>query len=98
MDPTLADGSTRNEVIRIIHIGLLCVQDNPEDRPTMSSVVLMLSSYKLTLASPSQPAFFAGSITRSNQLNREGESSEQSKNSSISLSANELSIIKTNPR
>ncbi|XP_026385289.1 cysteine-rich receptor-like protein kinase 10 isoform X2 [Papaver somniferum] len=57
LDPTLFQSSSGNEVIRVIHIGLLCVQDNIEDRPTMSSVVLMLSSYSITLTSPSQPEF-----------------------------------------
>ncbi|XP_026459558.1 cysteine-rich receptor-like protein kinase 10 [Papaver somniferum] len=88
MDPILSQSSSRNEVIRVIHIGLLCVQDNIEDRPTMSSVVLMLSSYSITLASPSQPEFFAGSIpglsTKLNPL-------EHSRNSSKSYSADDIS-------
>ena len=45
------------EIIRYIHIGLLCVQENVADRPTMASVVLMLSSYSITLPTPSKPAF-----------------------------------------
>ncbi|GMP81190.1 hypothetical protein CsSME_00035982 [Camellia sinensis var. sinensis] len=32
------------EVLRLIHVGLLCVQESPEDRPSMSSVVMMLCS------------------------------------------------------
>ncbi|KAL0432909.1 UNVERIFIED_CONTAM: G-type lectin S-receptor-like serine/threonine-protein kinase [Sesamum latifolium] len=32
------------EAVRSIQVGLLCVQQNPEDRPTMSSVVLMLGN------------------------------------------------------
>ncbi|XP_045828352.1 cysteine-rich receptor-like protein kinase 26 isoform X2 [Trifolium pratense] len=57
--------SSRNEILRCIHIGLLCVQDNVAKRPTMSTVVLMLSSYSLSLSIPSEPAFFMGSRTRS---------------------------------
>ncbi|KAK9997132.1 hypothetical protein SO802_021818 [Lithocarpus litseifolius] len=57
VDSTLTAGST-NEIMRCIHIGLLCVQENVADRPTMSSVVLMLNSYSLTLPIPLQPAFF----------------------------------------
>ncbi|KAF8759332.1 hypothetical protein HU200_010373 [Digitaria exilis] len=30
------------EALLCIHIGLLCVQDNPNDRPLMSSVVFIL--------------------------------------------------------
>ncbi|KAE9618636.1 putative protein kinase RLK-Pelle-DLSV family [Lupinus albus] len=57
IDPTLNNGS-RNEIMRCIHIGLLCVQQNLADRPTMASVVLMLNSYSTTLPVPSEPAFF----------------------------------------
>ncbi|KAL0398721.1 UNVERIFIED_CONTAM: Cysteine-rich receptor-like protein kinase [Sesamum radiatum] len=47
-----------NQMLRCIHIGLLCVQENASDRPTMSSVLHMLSSSSLTLAVPSQPASY----------------------------------------
>ncbi|EOY12716.1 S-locus lectin protein kinase family protein, putative [Theobroma cacao] len=45
------------EVLRAIHIGLLCVQRNLEDRPSISNVVLMLSS-EVPLPQPKQPGFF----------------------------------------
>jgi len=38
-------------------VGLLCVQEWPEDRPTMSSVVSMLSSECTLLSQPKQPGF-----------------------------------------
>ncbi|XP_059624192.1 G-type lectin S-receptor-like serine/threonine-protein kinase At4g27290 [Cornus florida] len=47
------------EVFRSIHIGLLCVQQSPEDRPSMSSVVMMLSS-EIALPQPKEPGFFSG--------------------------------------
>ena len=50
-------------MMRCIHIGLLCVQEDLNDRPTMASVVLMLSSATLTLPVPSEPAFFMHSTT-----------------------------------
>ena len=46
-----------SELLRSIHIGLLCVQQHAEDRPTMSSVVVMLDN-ESTLPPPKQPAFF----------------------------------------
>ncbi|MFS7978684.1 putative protein kinase RLK-Pelle-DLSV family [Helianthus anomalus] len=50
IDPTLKSGSSSlHNIIRSIHIGLLCVQDNVLDRPTMASVVLMLNSSSITL-------------------------------------------------
>ncbi|CAN1239380.1 G-type lectin S-receptor-like serine/threonine-protein kinase At4g27290, partial [Linum grandiflorum] len=45
------------EVVRCIHVGLLCVQQKPDDRPSMSSVVVMLSS-DILLPQPKQPGFF----------------------------------------
>ena len=44
--------------MRCIHIGLLCVQENVADRPTIGSVVLMLDNYSITLPIPLEPAFF----------------------------------------
>ncbi|KAL9383222.1 hypothetical protein Peur_023545 [Populus x canadensis] len=45
------------QVLRSIHVALLCVQDNREDRPDMSYVVLMLSNDN-TLPQPKHPGFF----------------------------------------
>ncbi|CAL5345848.1 unnamed protein product [Camellia sinensis] len=62
IDPTLRDGlGPLHEMIRCIHIGLLCVQENAAARPTMAVVVLMLNSFSLTLSLPSEPAFFVRS-------------------------------------
>ncbi|GER27218.1 cysteine-rich receptor-like protein kinase 29 [Striga asiatica] len=47
-----------SDMLRCIQIALLCVQENAIDRPTMASVVLMLSSSTLVLAEPSEPAFY----------------------------------------
>ncbi|KAL8257715.1 hypothetical protein R6Q59_029756 [Mikania micrantha] len=45
-----------SEVIRSIHVALLCVQHHAKDRPTMLSVLLMLVSDSV-LPPPKQPAF-----------------------------------------
>ncbi|KAM3714650.1 hypothetical protein ACB098_01G353300 [Castanea mollissima] len=55
----LGDSCILSEVLRCIHVGLLCVQQRPEDRPNMSSVVLMLSSDN-SLPNPRQPGFVTG--------------------------------------
>ena len=57
IDPTLRHSSI-TEIMRCIHIGLLCVQESVTDRPTMAMIALMLNSYSITLPIPSQPAFF----------------------------------------
>ncbi|XP_022717013.1 G-type lectin S-receptor-like serine/threonine-protein kinase At4g27290 [Durio zibethinus] len=55
-DP-IKDTCNHFEVLRSIHVGLLCVQRSLEDRPNMSNVVLMLSS-EVLLPQPKQPGFF----------------------------------------
>ncbi|KAM5588585.1 cysteine-rich receptor-like protein kinase 25 [Rosa sericea] len=60
MDPLLKDSCNPNEFLRYIHIGLLCVQEDANNRPTMSSVVLMLKSENISLSKPERPAFFTG--------------------------------------
>ncbi|KAK7312935.1 hypothetical protein VNO77_37202 [Canavalia gladiata] len=57
VDAYLADSCNIPEVVRCIQIGLLCLQCHPEDRPNMSSVVVMLSS-EITLPQPKEPGFF----------------------------------------
>ncbi|KAK9116139.1 hypothetical protein Sjap_015086 [Stephania japonica] len=42
---------------KYIQLALLCVQEKPSDRPTMSEVNAMLSSDSVTLPLPKQPAF-----------------------------------------
>lgn len=49
----------RNEALRLIHISLLCVQEDPSFRPTMSTVVLMLGS-ESDLPHPKSPPFSIG--------------------------------------
>ncbi|KAJ0054263.1 hypothetical protein Pint_03471 [Pistacia integerrima] len=60
LDSTLSNSYSRDEVIRCVHVGLLCVQEDPTERPTMATIDLMLNSYSVTLPSPQQPAFYLG--------------------------------------
>ncbi|KAK1416734.1 hypothetical protein QVD17_25850 [Tagetes erecta] len=65
IDPTLKSGSgSMCDMIRTIHIGLLCVQENIVDRPTIASTFIMLNSFSIDLPVPSEPAFFMDSKTR----------------------------------
>lgn len=56
VDSSVGGSYPLQEAWRCIQIGLLCVQENAVDRPTMSDVVMMLSS-ETALPSPEQPAF-----------------------------------------
>ncbi|XVF34130.1 hypothetical protein REPUB_Repub18cG0031600 [Reevesia pubescens] len=55
-DVFLVETGNLSEVLRCIHISLLCLQQHPEERPSMSSVVLMLGSQN-ELPLPKQPGF-----------------------------------------
>ncbi|XP_047337507.1 cysteine-rich receptor-like protein kinase 10 [Impatiens glandulifera] len=57
IDPAIQKTFVAQEVLKCIHIGLLCVQEDPSDRPTMSSVVVMLRSDTMKLPIPEQPLF-----------------------------------------
>ncbi|PWA79101.1 hypothetical protein CTI12_AA208380 [Artemisia annua] len=111
IDTTLKTGSgSLRDTIRCIHIGLLCVQENPVDRPTMASVVLMLNSFSLTLPLPSGPAFFMHSgtdpemplfsdYTSSTSSSGPGKYKlSKSKSRSSQVSVNDLSISEVVPR
>nr|GMD06407.1 putative receptor-like protein kinase At4g00960 [Ipomoea batatas] len=78
------------EMMRCIHLALLCVQENVADRPTMSTVVLMLSGFSMSLPVPSAPPFFMHS-TISNEVLLLPETAAYS-------SQNEASITELYPR
>ncbi|KAF7067242.1 hypothetical protein CFC21_073156 [Triticum aestivum] len=52
-------GTSPDEVLLCVQVALLCVQENPDDRPLMSSVVFVLENGSTTLAAPNRPAYFA---------------------------------------
>ncbi|KAF7120827.1 hypothetical protein RHSIM_Rhsim13G0161400 [Rhododendron simsii] len=96
MDPILKGSCGRNEVMRCIHIALLCVQDDPDVRPSMATVVLMLNSYSVTLGIPQQPASLSESKTRLHTV--KSLESDQSTSKSMHWSVNEASITELDPR
>ncbi|KAK9102005.1 hypothetical protein Sjap_019259 [Stephania japonica] len=54
----MEDELSRCEVLRCIQVGLLCVQQRPDDRPTMPSVVMMLGSDTTNLPQPKHLDFY----------------------------------------
>ncbi|XP_059437183.1 G-type lectin S-receptor-like serine/threonine-protein kinase At1g11330 isoform X2 [Corylus avellana] len=56
-DPMIREPCFEMEILRCIHVGLLCVQEFAKDRPTVSIVISMLKSETLDLPLPKQPAF-----------------------------------------
>ncbi|XP_052160686.1 cysteine-rich receptor-like protein kinase 44 [Oryza glaberrima] len=58
MDPALGRGYAAEEAWRCYHVGLLCVQEDADARPTMSNVLLALISDHMNLPEPSRPPMF----------------------------------------
>ncbi|XP_010931353.1 cysteine-rich receptor-like protein kinase 25 isoform X2 [Elaeis guineensis] len=105
IDQILGNQYEAREVLRCIHIGLLCVQEEPAERPSMASVILMLSSSSVTVPPPSPPAFLmsSGTGTVRTSLSGGGSSSgsttrEPRTGKSKLVSLNDVSITEMEPR
>ncbi|RDY03179.1 G-type lectin S-receptor-like serine/threonine-protein kinase, partial [Mucuna pruriens] len=61
IDSCLKDSCILSEALRCIHIGFLCLQRQPNNRPNMASVVVMLSSEN-ELPQPKEPGFLIDRI------------------------------------
>lgn len=88
IDSVLLHSYNQAEVLKYIHIGLLCVQEDPADRPTMSTVVVMLASDNLNLPQPTEPAFSVGRNAQSAQSTSDGKV----------VSVNEITLSSVFPR
>uniref|UniRef100_A0A6N2N8S7 Receptor-like serine/threonine-protein kinase n=1 Tax=Salix viminalis TaxID=40686 RepID=A0A6N2N8S7_SALVM len=88
MNITIDDSSAFSEILRYIQVGLLCVQQRPDDRPNMSTVVVMLSS-EISLPQPKQPGFYT---------ERNFPEPETSSSSIRSASKNDISFTVFEPR
>ncbi|TVU38685.1 hypothetical protein EJB05_12069, partial [Eragrostis curvula] len=100
LDQTLV-GYARIQALRCIHVGLLCAQVDPDDRPDISAVVFMLTRDGMELQPPEEPAFFFA--RGSNSASRsDGQSSYlYDRSSSIleqDISVNGLTVSEPYPR
>ncbi|XP_022140069.1 G-type lectin S-receptor-like serine/threonine-protein kinase At1g11300 [Momordica charantia] len=57
IDPAIHDSCHHTEILRCMHIGLLCVQEAIKDRPNMLTILSMLNSEIIDLYPPKQPGF-----------------------------------------
>ncbi|KAG6739884.1 hypothetical protein POTOM_057502 [Populus tomentosa] len=57
MDPSLDDTLSSCKLIKCLQIALLCVQENPIDRPSMLEVSSMLKNETAIVTIPKRPAF-----------------------------------------
>lgn len=90
MDP-LVESHSEQQLLRCLHVGLLCVQEFAVDRPTMSDVISMLTNESFPLPSPKQAAF-----TTSRQLREAGPLDGEAER--ILSSATTITISEMDPR
>ncbi|CAM0902454.1 unnamed protein product [Alopecurus aequalis] len=81
VDSSIVENCPVHEVLRCVHIGLLCVQDDPNARPLMSSTVFMLENGTAPLPIPREPVYFR---------QRKNETGDQRDNMQVSL--NDMTI------
>ena len=98
MDSSLSSLAPRDQMLKCIHIGLLCVQDDPGDRPMMSTVNVMLSSSTVTLQAPSRPAFCIPKSGFNSEMNSEVYPGASQSASRSPMSLNDVSITELEPR
>ncbi|XP_050275455.1 cysteine-rich receptor-like protein kinase 43 [Quercus robur] len=89
MDPTLASSAATEQVAMCIQLGLLCTQGDPQLRPTMRRVVVMLSKKPGNLEEPTRPGVPGSRYRRSRRppgLSSTGGTSGESDSRTFDLS------------
>lgn len=98
-DSSLRGDAPGHQMLKCVHIGLLCVQSNPDDRPMMSTVNVMLSGSNVSLHAPLKPVFFNPQSGGYSTLDSESHPTDsQSIGKSGGASRNEVSITELEPR
>ncbi|XP_028786387.1 cysteine-rich receptor-like protein kinase 5 [Neltuma alba] len=95
LDSNLTEVGSHSEIIKCMHIGLLCVQGNPGVRPSMNKVVQYLSNDSVQLPIPQEPAFFIHSQMEPAETSRSMEAQLANHNQ---YSINEMSENIISPR
>lgn len=64
MDRAIYEGGMEDEIVRYANVGLLCVQERAGDRPSISTVLSMLSCEIVELPRPKEPGFLGMQTSR----------------------------------
>ncbi|KAK3132728.1 hypothetical protein QOZ80_6AG0526840 [Eleusine coracana subsp. coracana] len=78
IDPSIVDSCVTDEALLCIHLGLSCVQGDPNVRPLMSSVVFILENGSTTLPVPDKPIHCTYKINEIEQITGDILSSKNS--------------------
>ena len=87
VDPSLDDSLSSCKLMKCIHIALLCVQDNANDRPSIMEVSSMLRNDNVAMKIPKRPAF---SIKKEDHQRVEVKSSQDTSSSTNYASISEV--------
>ncbi|EOA16195.1 hypothetical protein CARUB_v10004335mg [Capsella rubella] len=94
VDPSIIDNCQKSEVLQCIYIGLLCVQEDPAERPTFSTIFVMLTSNTVPLPVPQHPGFLGHSRPEKDPL----DSYQSMTTKSYPTSVDDASITELYPR
>ncbi|XP_031287982.1 putative cysteine-rich receptor-like protein kinase 20 [Pistacia vera] len=94
MDPSLDDTDSSCKLKRCLQIALLCVQKNPDDRPSMLEVFSMLKNETIDMMIPNKPAVF----WKPNDGNQQNDATAQSENFTRSNSINNVTLTEVGAR
>lgn len=102
LDPSLGSRASKDQMLKLVSIGLLCVQDSPADRPMMSAVSVMLNGNTVSLQAPSRPTFCIQGQETDAESDVYSEAylsaSRSTTGKSKAMSPDEVSLTVTEPR
>ena len=84
-DSMIQEPCFKMEILRCIHVGLLCVQDFANDRPTVSMVISMLKSEIIDLPLPKQPTFTERQIASNSSSSQNNPSKSSINNVTVTM-------------
>lgn len=91
VDESIGSSGFEEEMVRCVQVGLLCVQEFPKDRPTVQTILSMLTREIVDLPMPEQPIF------ADKNWNASATGSTQPGNR-VGLSINELTLTELHGR
>ncbi|XP_040371197.1 receptor-like serine/threonine-protein kinase SD1-8 isoform X2 [Rosa chinensis] len=86
IDASIRETCRPHEALRCIHVGFLCLQQSPADRPTMSSVIHMLQASDATSLPPSKEPAFSTDIRNSSARGSSSETCTRFSNNEVTIS------------
>ncbi|KAJ7948965.1 putative Receptor protein kinase [Quillaja saponaria] len=74
IDERISSSFNNDQMLRCIHVALLCVEENANNRLTMSNVITMLTNESAELPLPKRIAFYTGrNVSEAQTLTRESK-------------------------